>query len=183
MRNLLAGIRRARQRGLSLIEAAMVLAVAALVVAGVMLFFQNANNAQKTNDAMSQLAAIQQVVRSLYAGQPDYTGLTSNLLAQSRQLPNRMVKGTGGTASLQHSFNGVVTVLPQNAAANFSVQFAGLPGEACNKMATMDLGTGLVSLAVTGGTATTVSGRTMTPVEANTACGTGNGASLTWTFF
>lgn len=170
-----------RQLGLSLIEAAMVLAIAALVVAGVMLFFQSASNSQKTNDALAQLAAIQQATRSLYSGQPDYTGLSASLLANSKQLPNRMVRGTGATATLQHAFNGPVAVAPANSNQHFTVQFSGIPVDACSKMATMDLGTGLYSIKV--GSSAAVQGRTLRPDEANASCGTANDAAITWTFF
>src|SRR3546814_8062460 len=57
------------QRGLTLIEAAMVLAIATLVVAGIMMFFQSANMNARTNEAVGQLGAVQQAVRSVYAGQ------------------------------------------------------------------------------------------------------------------
>lgn len=170
---------RRRARGMTLIETAMVLGLAALVAAGVMYFFTSANNGQKTNEAVSQLAAIQQATRSMFAGQPTYDGLTAQILAESRQLPNKMVNGT----ALQNSFGGDITIGTANANTNFTVQFSGLPGEACVRMSTMDLGTGLVNIAVTGGTAANVDGRPMTPVEANSACGTGNSTSITWTLF
>ena len=178
--NKVPHIIRRRNRGMSLIEAAMVLAIAALVVASVMLFFQNANNSQKSNDSLGQLAAIQQTTRSLFAGQPDYAGLTDGVLATSRQLPNRMVKN-GNT--LQHAFNGQIIINTDNNDQNFYVQYNNLPADACSKMATMDLGTGLFSIYVSGGTATTIQGRTLNPTEANTACGTANNAIVKWTFF
>jgi major structural subunit of bundle-forming pilus len=186
MRNILADIRRRRQQGLTLIEAAMVLAIAALVVAGVMLFFQNANNAQKTNDAMGELAAIQQVVRSLYSGQPDYTGLNAALLANSKQLPNKMIVGVPPAATgLQDPFNATITVTPVAVGgvnSQFSVEFDGLSIDACSKMATVDLGTSLVSIAVNGQAAT--NGTTLTPGQANTQCNvTGNGSKIVWTFY
>src|SRR3546814_8104504 len=139
------------QRGLTLIEAAMVLSIATLVVAGIMMFFQSANMNARTNEAVGQLGAVQQAVRSVYAGQPTYAGLNAQALADTRSLPTKMVVGTGAAATLRHAFNGTITVEPvtiTGGSANngFSIEFDGVPSEACSKFATMDLGTGLFSM-------------------------------------
>ncbi|MFC4236202.1 type 4 pilus major pilin [Thalassospira xianhensis] len=179
----LKSFRSRRQRGITLLEVATAIGVGALILAGVMLMFQTASNSQKTTAAMGELASVQQAVRSLYAGQPDYQNLSAALLAQSNQLPNRMVKGTGSSASLQHSFNGAIAIGTDNSDQNFTVEFESLPSEACIKIATLDLGTGVVSVDVTGGSSTSVSGRSLTPVEATSACGTSNNSTITWTFY
>jgi len=173
--------KRLRQRGLTLIEAAMVLGIAALVGAGVMLYFQNASIASKTNEAMRQLANVQQSVRSVYSGQSSYTGLAATDLINTRAVPQSMVQG--GT-NLRNAFNGGITLAAANTgggtANSFSVTFSQVPNEACSKMSTMDLGNGLVSLVVNGNTFTSPP----TAAAASAACGTGNGTqSLTWTFF
>ena len=174
-----AALRTRRQAGFSLVELAMVLAIVALLVAGIMLFFSNASTANKTNDAMTELAAVQQVTRSLYAGQPDYSGLDTAVIAAAKQLPNKWVKAA---TSLTSPFSApvLVTVATTNTAADsFTVEFDGLPDTACNKMVTMDLGTSMLSM--TAG-ASTVTARAMTPAEANTACGTGtNNNKIVWT--
>ena len=167
-----------RNKGFSLVEIAMVLAIIALLVAGVMLFFSNASNAQKTNDAMTELAAVQQVVRSIYAGQPSYNGLTSAVLASSAQLPNKWVSAAGG---LVDPFAGAVTVVAVNTDQNFSVTMTNVPNASCNKMVTTDFGTGLLSVATNSGTA--IPARAMTPTEANAACAAGNANTVTWEFF
>src|SRR3546814_13070729 len=97
-----------------------------LVVAGIMMFFQSANMNSKTNEAVGQLGAVQQAVRSVYAGQPTYTGLNAQALADTRSLPTKMVVGSGATASLRHAFNGTITVAPAQIAGGS----AGKPGTA-----------------------------------------------------
>ncbi len=169
-----------RNRGFSLVELAMVLAIIALLVAGIMLFFSNASQAAKTNDAMTELAAIQQTVRSLYAGQPAYTGLTAAQVGASGQLPN---KWTNGGTTVIDPFGSTVTftvVTTNTAGDSFSVELAGVPQAACNKMLTMDMGTGVLSLKGTAGSA--VVGRGMTPAEAEAACSSQNANTPTWTF-
>lgn len=178
MMNAAMKSKRARRSGFSLVEIAMVLAIVALLVAGVMLFFSSAANAQKTNDAMTELAAVQMVVRSMYSGQPDYLNLTSTILAGSGQLPAKWVKSA---SLLSNPFNSLMTVAETNSSVNFYVTFNGVPVAACTKMVTTDFGTSLISVSAN---TTTVTARAMTPTEANgtTACVAGNSNVVSWVF-
>ncbi|MGU3658553.1 type 4 pilus major pilin [Methylobacterium fujisawaense] len=181
----------ARRRGLTLIETAMVLAIAAVFIAGVMLFFQNASISAKTNEATSQLAAIQQAVRTVYAGQASYDSGTGSIvqgLIATRSVPAKMVNTS--TQTLRNAFNGDVDVQPVANGANFDVVFNGLPSDACAKMLTMDFGRGLLQVsgspsAQTAGGSGGSSGATgpMTPTDAGQACGNNNTSSIKWTFF
>lgn len=166
------------QRGLTLVEAAMVLAVATMVVAGVMIFFQSASMNNKTNEAMAQLADIQQVVRSISSNQPDYASVSTAGLIASNGLPVKMISG----ATVRHAFNGNVTVAPASfgtGATNnaFTVTYANVPSDACSKMGGFDLGRGHVVLRV--GTTTLTLPTSITALSA--ACGTGN-VTMIWTF-
>jgi len=171
-----------RRRGLTLIEAATVLAILALVVAGIMVLYTNADTSRKTTTALNQLATIQQGVRSVYGGQSTYSGLSSEIIANSQHLPSSMISGT----TIRHAFNGVVTILPADAGggenSGFSVQFTNVPKDPCVKMVTSDLGRGLFSVSV-GGQTRSQTGATPPPFDpgaANTACGSSN--SITWIF-
>jgi len=181
----LAARRLRRSGGFTLVELAMVLAIIGLILAGIMMAFTGASTGQKTADATSELGMLQQVVRSLYAGQPDYTGLSGVVVAQSGQMPKKWVAGTiaapTGTG-LSSPFTAPVTIAPAtNTVANdvFTIKYTNLPSTACSRMATMDLGTGLLSVVVNGATA--VVQRALTPAEANTECT--NASTITWTFF
>jgi prepilin-type N-terminal cleavage/methylation domain-containing protein len=180
-----------RRKGLTLIETAMVLAIAAVFIAGVMLFFQNASISAKTNEATSQLAAIQQAVRTVYAGQASYQtdgGTIVQGLVATRSIPQKMV--TTDQQSLRNAFNGPILIEPTGGGANFDVVFNGLPSDACAKMLTMDFGRGL--LAVSGSNTVQSAGGSgggsaftgpLTPVQAGEACGNSNTSSIKWTFF
>ena len=181
----------ARRKGLTLIETAMVLAIAAVFIAGVMLFFQNASISAKTNEATSQLAAIQQAVRTVYAGQASYDSANGTIvqgLIATRSVPSKMVNTT--TQSLRNAFNGDVDIQPVANGANFDVVFNGLPSDACAKMLTMDFGRGLLSVSgsatvQSAGGSSGSSGSTgpLTPTDAGAACGNSNTSSIKWTFF
>lgn len=177
--------KRLRQRGLTLIEAAVVLGLASLVIAGVMVFYQSASVGAKTTEALGELASLQQAIRTVYSGQPTYDGLSAEALAATRSIPGKMVVGTGPSTTLRHAFNGQVSVQAETIAGGtanngFSIQFEGLPSEACSRMATMDLGTGLFNMQINGGANHTSA---VDPVTAANQCGNDNQAVLLWRFF
>lgn len=167
--------RARRRRGLTLIEAAMVLVILALVVGGVMLFYQNANQSRQVSEAQSQLAAIQQSVRSWSSGQYGYDGLTVTSLKQ--YLPAKMMDTTGAT--LRHAFGGTGDITGDSTTGTFTVQLNSIPRDACQKLSTTDMGRALVKIDVNG---TAVEGQAMTRTSAQTACSSASANIMKWTF-
>ncbi|AOG02927.1 type 4 pilus major pilin [Bosea sp. RAC05] len=167
------------RRGLTLIEAAAVLGLLAIVVAGALLLFQSASTNSRVADAASQLANVQQTVRSTYAGQAGFSGLTNTTIASS--LPSKMNVAGGG---LRHAFNGSITVAPTNtgggADSGFYITFAGVPAEACIKLATMDMGRAIVGLNF-GTSPSTDTPPPIAPSTAQASCGSSGTTTLTWT--
>lgn len=181
--------------GLALIEVAMVLGIAAIVVAGAMFYFANANENSRTNEASGLLSSIQEIVRTAHQGQGSYTGLNTALVANNPMLPNKYRVGALGSATgINSPFGQSVTVAVVTAnTGQFDVTFNRVPRSACMRMATMDLGTGLVQITVQPvnaagsnvGTPVTVVGGALTPSQANGTCGDSNatgGANITWRF-
>lgn len=168
-----------RQRGLTLIEAAMVLAISTLVIAGIMVFFQSASINAKTNEAMSQLNSLRTTINSLYAGQPTYQGLSNELLINSSGVPSKMVSGT----DIISAFSSPVIVsdvsVSMGTSNAYSVSFTDVPSEACVAMATKDLGNGVVSLDITG---TSIMLDPISIADVNMACNGGGPYNLLWTF-
>ena len=107
-----AAARKRRQRGLTLIEAAMVLGVLAVVVGGIMWVFTATNQNRQTSTALTQLTTIVERVRTLYGGQSSFTGLNNAALIDTQSLPASMVSGT----TLRHAFNAAITVQAAEAA-------------------------------------------------------------------
>ena len=138
-----------KRRGLTLIEAAMVLTILALVVAGVMLFYQNASTSQKISSASGQISAVQQAVRSAYAGRPSYANLRNEDI--QGQLPTSMVSSA---SDLRNAFNGPIEVNASNAGGSngsaFTISFGGLPSEACLRLAAVDMGRAALGVSVNG---------------------------------
>ena len=171
-----------RRRGVTLIEAAMVLSIFAVFIAGIMTFYTTADGSRKTSTAISELGAIQQAVRSLYASQATYVGVGNAVLTNSDALPAKMVDG----ANIRHSLNGLVTVAPANTGggenSGYSVEFTNIPIDACTKIATQDLGRGLFSIAI-GGNTRAINGTPppFDPQTAGTSCSQANN-TITWVF-
>lgn len=166
-----------QRRGLTLIEAAMVLAILALVVAGVMMFYQNASTNQKITSAASQVSSIQQAVRSMYAGQANYAGLQNSDIISA--LPKSMQVGTSD--SLRNAFNGAIVVDSvangSNADAAFTIAFSGLPSEACVRLAAVDIGRSALSIKIGSGSERQPP---VSPGDAQSDCGSGNNSTITW---
>ena len=182
MKSIKDRYKKLRQRGLTLIEAAMVLAIATLVVAGIMIFFQSASINNKTNEAMAQLNSLQSSVRSVYAGQSTYVGLTEADLINAKTVPSKMVSGTG----LRHAFNAAITIAPASVGGTdnaFTVTYVGVPQEACSKMGLFDLGTGVARFSIQGNDILTDADRTQTVAEVTAACDSANNNTMVWTFF
>lgn len=177
-------IAKRRKRGFSLLELAMVLALGVLIAVGVMMFYTQANTSRNTQNAIIQVGALQQAVRSLYGGQSTYTGLSNDILISTKAVPQNMVSGTNG---LRSAFSGAVTVVPANSGggtgSGFSIQLDAVPQDACTKMAAQDLGRGVYSVQVGSTTRTAGSGSPppFDPGAAATAC-SGATNTITWIF-
>ncbi|MFZ3185801.1 MAG: type 4 pilus major pilin [Pseudomonas sp.] len=156
---------RRGQRGLSLIEASMVLALSAVVVAGAVMYYGTAAESAKVARAQAQLGAIQTAVAGLYGNQSSYVGLDAAALQTSGALPVSYFSGVG---AMVNPWNEAVTVAPVIGNRNYAITFTDIPAAACKKIVTSDAGTGVVSVEVGGSTGVSQ----LTLADANTGCGT-----------
>lgn len=171
-------VKRKNSKGLTLIEAAMVLAIATLVIAGIMIFFQSSNISSKSRQVMSELTDLQNSIRTLYSGQPDYTGLNVAALIDSRSVPAKMING----AELRNSFNGTIDIVPTSLGTGsnngFTITFNSIPSESCVRIAGLDQGRAMVEMTV-GGTAVTLPA---TPDVVTPLCTAAAMQTLAWTY-
>lgn len=178
--------KKAHNRALTLIEAAMVLGLFAFIVGAAMYYYGQSNTNRQVTNGLGELASVQQAVRALYGGQSDFTGIANSSLTDTSALPKKMVLTSG---SIRSSFGGAVTVTAADAGggtgSGFSVEFQNVPKEACAKMTAQDLGRGLYSIKTPGKTksaADQTNPPPMTPAEAVTGC-SGSTNTVTWTFY
>ena len=70
-------------KGLSLIEASMVLALSAVVVSGVLYYFNMASNNRKLQENVKSIQAVVSTIRTLYANQPPGTPIDVEAVLKS----------------------------------------------------------------------------------------------------
>lgn len=175
---------RRRQRGITLIEISMVLALTAIFIAGVFAYLRTATTNQKVEQAVGEVAFMRNTVYELYSSQPSFGSLNPTQLAASNVVPRKMVDAAG--TGLRHAFKGRMDVQPTQVSSfgdSFSIELDQLPSDGCILMAAKDFGRDVYRIDITGGAGgsfTSVLG----PAQAQAACGTTGetAASITWYF-
>lgn len=166
------------QRGYSLIELSIVLAIIAVIIAGAVFGVQAILRANNVNKTISQTnVAANKIVAKLIRDSNYANATTVNLTKQGQDVWDvQYVSSTGGT--VENPFNGSVFVAPLSAAEGglgisegFVYTITGLPVSVCSDVAggVEGLGTALRVFNETAGTAkTTVIGNTNGTLVKNT---------------
>ncbi|ENP9968306.1 TPA: pilus assembly protein [Escherichia coli] len=131
------------EKGLSLIEASMVLALSAIVVSGVMFYYQSASDSNKTQNTVSQVMSVMSAINGLYVGQASYKGLSDAVLYNSSAVPANY-KGSAG--EINNPFGGRLRVAPNS--GGYTLLLEGVPKSSCVNIASMNLGTSLQGVGV-----------------------------------
>ncbi|MGS3308116.1 type 4 pilus major pilin [Escherichia coli] len=173
------------EKGLSLIESAMVLALAATVTAGVMFYYQSASDSNKTQSAISEVMSATSAINGLYIGQSGYGNLSVDVLKNSSAIPDNYKTGSG----ISNPFGGALEVGAANANNNafgYYLKLTKLPKSACVSLATLNLGTSAAGYGIgitdpgtmnsfnTSASAGGVKNSSISPSEAATACANNN---------
>jgi len=174
------------EKGLSLIESAMVLALAATVTAGVMFYYQSASDSNKTQSAISEVMSATSAINGLYIGQKNYSGVSASILKNSSAIPDNYKSGD----KILNPFGGELEVgaaAAGNGSYGYYLALQKLPKSACISLATLNLGTSAAGYGVSqdaasldnvtiGGGSTSGSTRNapITPSEAATMCQDGS---------
>lgn len=165
--------KRVRQRGLSLTDTILVVVISGILLSGVGILYIRGLTDSKISVGFQQFITVQKATREMYAGTPDFTGLTNTLLDDGGFVPADI--GTGTVGVLQNTWGGAITV-ETNASDNtrFDIAFDSVPSEACtrivsytgNQSGTTD---GLDSILVTANGSTTTFNTFPTDVATVTA--------------
>ncbi|EIR2523533.1 type 4 pilus major pilin [Escherichia coli] len=135
------------EKGLSLIEASMVLALSAIVVSGVMFYYQSASDSNKTQNTVSQVMSVMSAINGLYVGQASYDGLSDTVLYNSSAVPANYKGSTSGV--INNPFGGRLHVAPNNGnSKGYALLLEGVPQSSCVNIASMNLGTSLQGVGV-----------------------------------
>ena len=197
---------RSEQSGRSMVEMLGVLAIIGVLSVGGIAGYSKAMAKFKLSKAMDQVSNVVTNIRTLYSGQPNYSGLTTKIAIQMGAIGAEMLSGAKTTSASKayNAFNGQVGVAAAavNSVANmgFTVTFTGLGKEACVALSTADWGSGsgsgLVSVAAGTGAGTGVaftgaaSGTTaaadlpLALAKAAAGCsGSGDTNAVQWTYY
>jgi hypothetical protein len=202
-------VRRARKRGVTLIEAVLFISIALGLIVGGLVFFQQASLAQRTADAVRTISSISSETRALYQTSQNFAGVTSTVLINAGAVPSNIVaSGVGGVEYLQNEWGGAAGLRPSppnftswtggtapNANEAFVVRYTGLPQAACVRLATLEsggtgpVGSGILGVGISSanidGTAVSTGGLItdaslqVTPTKAAARC-SGNDNTVIW---
>ncbi|HHU8851378.1 TPA: type 4 pilus major pilin [Escherichia coli] len=135
------------EKGLSLIEASMVLALSAIVVSGVMFYYQSASDSNKTQNTVSQVMSVMSAINGLYVGQASYTGLTDDVLLNSSAVPENYKDKP--KKKINNPFGGQLHVAQNTGTGGgYALLLEGVPKSSCVNIASMNLGTSLQGVGV-----------------------------------
>ncbi|EMG4734066.1 pilus assembly protein [Escherichia coli] len=133
------------QKGLSLIEASMVLALSAIVVSGVMYYYQAASDNNKTQTTVSEVMSIVSAINGLYIGNSGYEGLKGSVIYNTSAVPENY-KGTGG--KIMHPFGGEIEIGTTDNKDKYYIVLNNVPQGPCVNLASMNFGTSLAGAGV-----------------------------------
>ena len=148
---------KTNESGRSMIEMLGVLAIIGVLSVGGIAGYSKAMNKFKTNQVADNVSMLVANIKTLYAQQKSYDGLTSATAVSMGVVPDEL--GTDGS-SLTNAFNGAVYINSAKGTKDddsFYIIFNGLSREACITLATNNWGSnyssGLVGMAASGAAA------------------------------
>lgn len=100
---------RKKQAGYSLIEISIALIIVIGAAVAAYSLYQQSKASQEAQAAQQQIMGVVAAIKGIYS-RPNFTGLTSAVLANSGRVPTDMISGT----TLTNVFGGTVTVAPAN---------------------------------------------------------------------
>lgn len=158
-----------KQGGFTLIEAGVVIALAAIVIAIAMKTYSSVSSDRKANAEVSSMSALISSAKTFKSGGTYGTGTNLiPILITSNQVPGNIAVVNATQLSNQWGQNITVT----GNASQLTVEDDGVPLESCQAVVTgVGNGDSTIQVTVNGTTATETNG-TITPGDAQTACGT-----------
>lgn len=164
--------RRISEKAFTLIEMLMVISIISVLAVGAFTFFNQASSGARASQAKQDIQGFIINIRDLYQGQPDYDGLTNQVVIDSGIVPNSM--GVSGT-EITNRFGGQVSATTSDDITQFDLQYGGLPRSACVELATLN--TDVASVEINGSTFSDIP---VSVSEATTNCNDSDANSITY---
>lgn len=135
--------RRTAQKGLTLAETLMVLAIGAVAIVGGTILYMQASRSSKMNQGIIQLATLSSQIRTVYSGQSTFgTGDMVPSLAAANAIPADMRVETS-PVTMKNAWGGAVTAVASVAGSGqsqFIITMSNVPADACVRLPTINSG-------------------------------------------
>ena len=134
------------QIGRSMVEMLGVLAIIGVLSVGGIAGYSKAMAKFKLSKAMDQVTTVIANIRTLYSGQPNYTGLSTSVAIKIGAIPTEMLNGVSPTSAtaVYNAYSGKVFISSAYTSSrnnrSFIIAFGGLGKEACVALSTADWG-------------------------------------------
>lgn len=180
---------RNNEQGRSMIEMLGVLAIVGVLSVGGIAGYSKAMGKFKTNKLIDQINMVTTNVRTLFATQPDYGGLTNALAKQVNLVPAEMYTSADDDA-ITNAFGGAMNIQPSKVNSGeedghekgYIVSVDNIPSTACVVIVTTDWGSdsdsGLVGMFATTQAGSAVSTLDAYTIDANAEEGEGEGEAV-----
>lgn len=185
-------LQNGRQEGRSMVEMLGVLAIIGVLSIGGISGYSSAMGKFKMTQIQDQLMTLLNNIRTVYATEPDYSGLNLSVLKAMNMIPKDMTSG-------KHAFGGDIAIgnvdNPAGAVPtgekSFAIEFGALPAEVCARLAASEFAgdptNGLIKVTI-GTTEYSWEGSNKLPIAlgtAQTSCSSGGADQndLTWSFY
>jgi prepilin-type N-terminal cleavage/methylation domain-containing protein len=126
---------KAVQKGLTLVELMLVLAVIAIIIAIGVGAYVITNSGAKAYGVSSDMMSLNAAVKTLYQN-GTYTSIDAQTIAKTGKVPANMVDGSG---NLKGKWGGTLTLAPTSVGSGtdnaFQVTYPNIPRRECNDMA------------------------------------------------
>ncbi len=170
-----------RRRGVTLIESVLFVSIGLGLIVGGIVFFQQANDASRTNDVVRNISNISNEVRAFYRTQPDFTGLNNDVIVAAGVVPKTLTVTAvdAGADTIANEFAGTYAIAPGSDTQTFVLTTTNVPQAVCTRIATKDasgngpVGAFINSISITpkDGAATSYGSSTTAVTAANAAAG------------
>lgn len=167
------------QKGFTLVEMVMVIAVMGVLVIGAVVIFKKSMVKQNVNDEISTITEITSAVQKHYYSKAVYTGLTNTIATSFKLVPDSMI---GGVGTINNRWSGTVTLAPATVNTTddaFTFTTTLVPTDAC-------LGAGIVlapqyTAASVAGTVVKAAGAALNEGTLATQCASAASVTMVYT--
>ena len=150
------------QTGRSMIEMLGVLAIVGVLSVGGIAGYSKAMQKYRTNKTIEQITQIANGVRTLYSGQKNYDGISteySGPIRKAKILPESAWESTASGAEPKNPFGGTYSIRSEDKSTAgdhkaFGIYLGSVPDDACIEILTQDWGgasSGLIAVGVSSG--------------------------------